>query len=396
MSTPDIAISSTAGHLTPSVTLAITSRAKAMIADGQDVISLCAGEPDFDTPEVIKKACIDAINSGQTKYTPAAGMPSLRQALSEKFAADNYLNYDASQIVVSPGGKFSLMVTIQTVCNAGDEVIIPQPAWLSYPEMVKAVGATPVYVQTSADNNFCMTAEALEAAITDKTKLVILNSPSNPIGNMYSREELEAIAEVIVKHNLLLISDEIYEKLTYDEDLVHVSPASLNEEIYQRTITINGFSKAYSMTGWRLGYLGAPKWLAPAIAALQSHETSNPTTFAQHGALAALQKSGPEVDKMRAAFAKRRDLIFQLLSEIPQLSVIEPKGAFYIFPEITGLDFDALTFCEKLLSESKVAVIPGTPFGAPKHIRLSYACSEENIREAVSRIKAFCAKYAKA
>ena len=391
MTTQIISTSPTAGDLSPSLTLAITSKAKAMIAAGENVISMCAGEPDFDTPEVIKQAAIKAIQAGDTKYTPAAGRLDLRQALSKKFKVDNNLNYEPTQIVVAPGGKFSLMSVIQVLCSAGDEVIIPTPSWLSYPEMVKTTGATSVFVETTVENNYCLDMPALEKAVTSKTKLLILNSPSNPIGNVYSKELLQQIGELAVRKNFMIISDEMYEKLVYDKGSEHHSIASFSPEIYERTVTINGFSKAYSMTGWRLGFLGAPKWLASKISALQSHATSNPTSFAQAGAIAALENSATEVEEMRLAFKKRRDLIFKLLSDIPGLKTLEPKGAFYIFPDISSFGLESMEFAARILEEKKLAVIPGTPFGAPNNIRLSYACSEENITEAAKRLKEFCA-----
>ncbi len=395
MTTPSIQISETAGNLQPSMTLAITSKAKTMITEGIDVISMCAGEPDFDTPDFIKAAAIKAIENGETKYTRSAGRLDLCQALSRKFKADNNVDYAAQQIIVSPGGKFSLMAAIQVLCNPGDEVIIPTPAWLSYPEMVRSTGAVPVFVETKAEDNFCLNPEDLRNAITDKTKMLIINSPSNPTGGIYPYELLKEIADVAVEKDILVISDEMYEKLVYDEGSEHFSIASMGKEIYDRTITVNGFSKAYSMTGWRLGYLGAPTWIAEKIAAFQSHATSNATSFAQAGALAALTGPQEQIEEMRLAFKKRRDLIFQLLSEIPGIEVNEPRGAFYIFPDVSAFGMDSMAFCERLLNEAHVAAIPGSPFGSPNNIRLSYACSEENIVMAARRLKDFCAKYLK-
>ncbi len=395
MTTELVKLSETAGTLQPSLTLAITSKAKAMITEGVDVISMCAGEPDFDTPEFIKEGAIKAIENGETKYTRSAGRLDLCQALSRKFKTDNGIDYNASQVIVSPGGKFSLMAAIQVICNPGDEVIIPTPAWLSYPQMIQSTGAKSVFIETKAEDGFCLNPNDLRAAITDKTKLLILNSPSNPTGGIYSQALLKEIADIVVEKNILVISDEMYEKLVYDEGGEHYSIASMGKEIYERTITVNGFSKAYSMTGWRLGFLGAPEWIAPKIAAFQSHATSNATSFAQAGALAALTGPQDKIEEMRLAFKKRRDLIFELLSEIPGIKVIKPRGAFYIFPDISAFGMDSMAFAERLLNEAHVAVIPGTPFGAPNNIRLSYACSEENIRMAVRRLKDFCAKYTK-
>ncbi len=395
MEIPAIELSSSAGELSPSMTLAITAKAKAMKTEGVDVVSMCAGEPDFDSPEAIKNAAIKAIQSGETKYTRSAGRLDLCQLISRKFKQDNNIDYKPQQIVVSPGGKFSLMAAIQVICNPGNEVIIPTPSWLSYPEMVKSAGGKAVFLPTTAENNYCLEPAKLREAITDKTKLLILNSPSNPIGNVYPKELLEEIAQIVVEKNILVISDEMYEKLVYDKGYEHYSIASFGDEIYQRTITINGFSKAYSMTGWRLGFLGAPEWLVGKISAFQSHATSNPTSFAQAGAIAALNEDIPALEEMRIEFARRRDLIFELLSEIPGINVLKPRGAFYIFPDISAFGMDSLTFCERLLNEAHVAAIPGTPFGAEFNIRLSYACSEENIRMAVRRLKDFCAKISK-
>ena len=389
---PNIKTSVTAGELKPSLTLEVTNKAKQMIAEGLDVVNMCAGEPDFDTPQFIKDAAIDAIKNGDTKYTRSSGRLELCKALSKKFKDSNNLKYSPEQIIVSSGGKFSLLATIQVVCNVGDEVIIPTPSWLSYPEMVKTTGAVPVYLETKSKDDFCIDPKALEAAITPKTKLLILNSPSNPIGNIYPEQVLRDIAEIAVRKNILVISDEMYEKLVYEKEFPHYSIASFNDEIYQRTITINGFSKAYSMTGWRLGYLGAPKWLASKIAAFQSHATSNATSFAQAGALAALTGPQEDVEMMRISFDTRRQLIYELMSQIPGLEMIKPRGAFYIFPDISSFGLDAMTFAKRLLDEAHLAVIPGTPFGAPDNIRLSYACSEDNIRLAVKRLKKFCAK----
>lgn len=393
MTMKSIETSETAGSLKPSLTLAITSKAKAMITEGLDVISMCAGEPDFDTPQFIKDAAIKAITDGETKYTRSAGRLDLCHALSKKFKKANELDYAPQQIVVSPGGKFSLMATIQVLCNPGDEVIVPVPAWLSYAEMIRSTGAVPVFVETKAEDNFCLNPDDLRAAITDKTKLLIINSPSNPTGGIYPYSVLKDIANVVVENDIMLISDEMYEKLVYDEEGEHFSIASMGKRIYERTVTINGFSKAYSMTGWRLGYLGAPTWLVGKISAFQSHATSNATSFAQAGALAALTGPQEQIEEMRLAFKKRRDLIFKLLSEIPGIKVNKPRGAFYIFPDISAFGMDSMTFCEKLLNEAHVAVIPGEPFGAPNNIRLSYACSEDNIIMAVRRLKDFCAKY---
>ena len=383
---------STMGNMVPSATLAITSKAKALKAAGEDVCAMSAGEPDFNTFEVINQAAIKALNEGKTKYTPASGIPELKKACAEKLIKDNGVACAPEQVVIAPGAKFSCFTAIAALCGPGDEVIIPAPYWLSYPEMVRGVGATPVFVNTKAKNNYELTAAELDAAITDRTKLLILNTPSNPTGAVYCRKTLEELAEVIIRRDIMVMSDEIYEKLVYDEKLPHISIGSLSPEINERTITVNGFSKAYSMTGWRLGYLAAPLWLAKRIIALQSHTSSNATTFAQYGALAALAECDDQVEEMRKLFAKRRDLIVELISGIPEISVIYPTGAFYLFCNISAFGLSADEFCNRLLEEGKVAAIPGEPFGAPDSIRLSYACSEDNIRTAISRLAEFCKK----
>lgn len=378
------------GSLQPSATLAITSKAKAMKAAGVDVCSLCAGEPDFDTPEHIKKAAIEALNNGETKYTPASGMPSLKKAIAEKFVAENNIATTPEQIIVAPGAKFSVFSAIAALCGVGDEVIIASPYWVSYPEMITATGATTVVVTCNADNNYEIAPSDLEAAVTPNTKLLILNSPSNPTGAIYKKETLEAIADIAIKNNFMILSDEIYEKLIYSEDFPHISIASLSKEINDLTITVNGLSKAYAMTGWRLGYLTAPLWLTKRIGALQSHTTSNPTTFAQFGALAALQGDQEPVEKMRQAFATRRDLIFDLMSNIPGIKCISPCGAFYIFCDISSFGLTSQDFCNKLLEAENMAVVPGSPFGAEGNIRMSYACADEVIKDAAERLKRFC------
>ena len=379
------------GGLTPSATLAITAAAKALKAQGLDVCSLCAGEPDFDTPEIIKQAAIKALNEGKTGYTPASGLPELKKAVAEKFIKDNNIKTTPAQIIVAPGAKFSVFSAIAALCGPGDEVILPAPFWLSYEEMVKATGAKCVIIQTKAENNYELSPAELEAAVTENTRLLILTSPSNPTGAVYRRETLEGIAAVAVAKNFMVLSDEIYEKLVYDDDKPHISIAALNDRINDLTITVNGFSKAYAMTGWRLGYLTAPLWLVKKISAFQSHTTSNPTTFAQYAAITALEKADAEVEKMRQAFAVRRDLIYSLVSEIPNVTCIRPQGAFYLLCDISPFGLSSNEFCSRLLEEKKVAAIPCEAFAAPGKIRLSYACSDANIKEAVARLKAFCA-----
>jgi len=377
--------------LVPSATLSITSKAKAMKAAGEDVCSLCAGEPDFDTPEHIKAAAINALQQGETKYTPASGRPDLKAAVAEKLSSENGIPCRPEQVIVAPGAKFSVFTAVAALCGPGDEVILGAPYWVSYPEMIRASGATPVVIECNAEDNYEISPAALAEAVTPQTKLLILNSPSNPTGAVYRKETLEAIADLAVSRNFMVLADEIYEKLIYDADFPHVSIASLNPEVADLTITVNGFSKAHAMTGWRLGYLAAPEWLVKKISALQSHTTSNPTTFAQFGALAALTGDQTPVEAMRQAFAERRDLIFNLMSSIPGVSCIKPQGAFYIFCNIASFGLSSQDFCARLLDEKKVAVVPGTPFGAEGNVRMSYACAEEVIQETARRLGDFCA-----
>ncbi len=384
------------GGLTPSATLAITAKAKALKAEGLDVCSMAAGEPDFDTPQAVKDACIQALNESKVYYTPASGLPELRKLVAKKFTEENNIPCTFEQCVVAPGAKFSVFSAIAALCGPGDEVIIPAPFWLSYPEMVNTTGAKPVIVNTKAENNFELVPEELEAAVTEKTKLMILTTPSNPTGAVYSREKLEAIANIAVKHNFMILADEIYEKLVYDADKPHISIASLSEEIRNLTITVNGCSKAYSMTGWRIGFLTAPLWLAKRIIAFQSHTTSNVTTFAQYGAIAALEgKADADIENMRQAFAKRRDLIYSLVSKIEGIKCLRPQGAFYLLCDISAFGMGSDEFCTRLLEEEKLAAIPCSSFGADNMIRFSYACSEDNIRKAAERLQSFVAKLCK-
>jgi aspartate aminotransferase len=375
--------------LTPSLTLSIDSKAKAMKAEGIDVCGFGAGEPDFDTPEHIKAAAQAAIESGFTKYTPSSGIPELRQAIADKFKADNGLDYKSSQIVVSNGAKHSCYNAILATCQPGDEVIIPAPYWLSYPEMVRLAGADPVFVQTKEENNWKMSADEFEEAMTPRTKMVILNSPGNPTGSVYTAEELQAIVEVAAGEDILILSDEIYEKLVYD-GVKHTSVASLSQEAYNLTITVNGFSKSYAMTGWRLGYLGAPEQIAKAIDAIQSHSTSNPCSFAQKGALAALKGDQSAVEDMRAEFDLRRNYMVQRLSSIARVSVVAPQGAFYVLVNISQLGLSSTNFAERLLSKHHVAVVPGVAFGHDGTIRFSYATSLDVIKKGLDRFEEFC------
>jgi aspartate aminotransferase len=382
-------LSSHATQLSPSLTLAIDSKAKAMRAEGIDVCGFGAGEPDFDTPEHIKEAAIKALQEGFTKYTPSAGMPELRAAISEKFAVDNGLNYQPSQVIVSNGAKQSCYNAILACCEPGDEVIIPAPYWLSYPEMVRLAGAEPVIVPTRAENSYKMTAEEFENAMTPRTKMVILNSPGNPTGAVYTRAEFEALIEVALTEDIFILSDEIYEKLVYD-DAKHISPASLSKEAYDLTITINGFSKAYAMTGWRLGYLGAPEEIAKVIDSIQSHSTSGPNSFAQKGGLAALKGSQQCVADMREEFNIRREYMFERLSAIPNMTTVKPLGAFYMLANIAKFGLSSTNFADRLLSKAEVAVVPGVAFGDDQTVRLSYATDLGTIKTGLDRIEQFC------
>ena len=375
--------------LTPSLTLSIDSKAKAMKAEGIDVCGFGAGEPDFDTPEHIKAAAIAALQSGFTKYTPSSGLPELRQAIAEKFKRDNALSYKASQIIVSNGAKHACFNAILATCQPGDEVLIPSPYWLSYPEMVRLAGAEPVFVQTTEENKWKMTAAEFEHAMTPRTKMVIINSPCNPSGSVYTREELSAIADVAAEEEILILSDEIYEKLVYDET-EHVSIGSLSAEAHDLTITVNGFSKAYAMTGWRLGYLGAPEQIAKAVDSIQSHSTSNPCSFAQKGALAALQGDQQAVSDMRDEFSVRRDYMYERLSKIAHISAVKPMGAFYMLVNIGRLGLSSTNFTDRLLSKASVAVVPGVAFGDDRTIRLSYATSLDVIKRGLDRFEDFC------
>jgi len=376
--------------LSPSLTLAIDAKAKKLKADGVDVCGFGAGEPDFDTPQHIKDAAIQALNDGFTKYTPSSGIPELRAAIAEKLKADNGLDYKPSQIIVNCGAKHSCFNAILATCGAGDEVIIPAPYWLSYPEMVKLADAAPVIVPTKEENGFKLTPDEFRDAMTPATRMIILNSPGNPTGSVYSREELHALAEVALEEDILMLSDEIYEKIIYD-NTEFVSLASLNKEIYDLTITVNGFSKAYAMTGWRLGYVAAPATIATAIDSIQSHSTSNPTSFAQKGALAGLKGDQSFIGEMVKAFAERRAYMHDRLTKIPGITCVKPMGAFYLLPNISKFGLGSENFCGKLLDEQKVAAVPGIAFGSDAHMRLSYASSMDNITKGLDRIEAFCA-----
>lgn len=382
----------------PSSTLEITAKAKEMKKNGMDVVGFAAGEPDFNTPEPICIAAKRAIDDGFTKYTPASGITELKEAISKKFKNFNHLNYEPEQIVISNGGKHVLTNVFTTIINPGDEVIIPAPYWLSYPEIVKLAGGVPVIIKGSKETSYKVTVDMLENAFTDKTKAFILNSPNNPTGLMYEKNELEAIADFAVKHDIYVISDEIYENLCYGKQEA-VSIASLNDEIYKRTITVNGLAKSYAMTGWRIGYAGAPLEIAKIMGNIQSHQTSNPNSIAQMAALAAISGDQTCVREMNAAFDERRKYIFEKLKNIDGLSAIEPKGAFYLFvdmSEFIGKHYfgheinNAVDFAKFLLEDYQVAIIPCGDFGFDDHFRLSYAISVSQIDKGMSRIKEFC------
>jgi aspartate aminotransferase len=382
-------ISARAAQLSPSLTLSIDSKAKAMKAEGLDVCGFGAGEPDFDTPEHIKQAAIAALESGFTKYTPSAGLPELRQAIADKLEADNQLSYRPSQVVVSSGAKHSCYNAILATCQPGDEVLIPSPYWVSYPDMVRLAGAEPVIVQTTERNGWKMRASDFENAMTPRTKMLILNSPGNPSGSVYTREELEGIVEVAAEEDIYILSDEIYEKLVYD-DTKHVSIASLSKEAYDLTITVNGFSKAYAMTGWRLGYLAAPEAVAKAVDNIQSHSTSHPCSFAQKGALAALKGDQQALADMRDEFSMRRDYMYDRITKIPNITAVKPQGAFYILVNISQLGLSSQNFADRLLSKANVAVVPGAAFGDDRTVRLSYATSIDVIKKGLDRFQDFC------
>lgn len=386
-------LSTWALNVSPSPTLAVDAKAKALIAAGEDVCSFAAGEPDFDTPEHIKEACIAALKSGKTKYAPTPGIEPLRVAVAERYGEEYGLKVATGQVVVSPGGKFSCYLAIVATCSPGDEVIVPAPFWVSYPEMVKLAGATPNLVLCDDTSGFKLTPQALEAAITPRTKLLILNSPSNPTGAVYTREELAAIVEVAVRHNLYILSDEMYEHLVYD-GAKPTCVATLSKEAEARTIVVAGFSKTYSMTGWRLGTLIAPQPIAKACAEIQSQQSSNATTFAQYGALAALkekEKTRAALQQMMSAFDRRRKFLHAELNKIPGVRCLLAQGAFYLFPNISSFGLKDQDFCSRLLDSEKVAAVPGSAFGAEGFLRLSYATSDEILQKGVTRLARFCA-----
>lgn len=377
--------------VTPSLTLSVTNQAKALRAAGEEVYGLAGGEPDCDTPDFIKQATYTALAEGKTKYTPAAGIPELREALSEKLKKENAVAYEPKQICVTSGAKQACFNAILAVVEEGDEVIIPSPYWVSYPEMVKLAGGVPVLVPTKESNKWKITADEFEEAMSPRTKMIILNTPGNPTGSVYSREEIEKIVEVASYEDIIILADEIYEHLVYG-DQEHVSVASVNEEAYNLTITVNGFSKSFSMTGWRVGYTAAPESIAPSLSTIQGHTTSNATTFAQYGALAAL--TGPDsagfIENLRGEYDVRRQFMLGRLKAIPNVSVVEPRGAFYFFVNCTDLGLKSVNLCDKLLTRYKVAAVPGVAFGHDMGVRISYCTTLDILNEGVTRFEEFC------
>jgi aspartate aminotransferase len=381
--------------LTPSTTLAITAKAKELKDQGVDVIGLGAGEPDYNTPQHILDAATRSMNEGHTKYTPSAGLPALKKAIIEKFERDQGLSYQLNEIIVGNGAKHVLYTLFQVLLNEGDEVIIPTPYWVSYPEQVKLAGGVPVYIEGLEGNQFKVTPEQIKRAISKKTKAIIINSPSNPTGVLYTADELFELGKVCLEENILIVSDEIYEKLVYGNHK-HVSIAQISPELKEQTVVINGVSKSHSMTGWRIGYAAGNSQVIEAMTNLASHSTSNPTTTAQYAAIAAYNGPQEPVEEMRLAFEQRLEIIFDKIMAIPGFTCVKPQGAFYLYPnvkkaaEMTGYN-NVDDFVEALLVEAKVAVVPGSGFGTPDNIRLSYATSLELLEKAVERISQFVA-----
>ena len=387
-----------ASRLQPSITLKLTALAKEMKQSGKDVIGFGAGEPDFDTPDHIKQAAIQAIQDGHTKYTPAAGLPELKTAICQWFADHRSLSYSPDQVVVSCGAKHTIANIFLAVLNQGDDVLIPAPYWVSYPEQVRLADANPVIIPTTASTNFKLTPALLESAITPNTKILILYSPSNPSGVVYTRSELEALGRVIEQTNIMILSDEIYGQLVYTND-EYVSIAQLSDQLKEQTIVVDGVAKAYAMTGWRIGYMAGPVEIAKAVSTIQSHTTSNPTTPAQYATIAALTGDHEIVASRAAVFKQRRDMMVNALNEIPGISCALPDGAFYTFPDISGCFgkssslgpiTDSMSFCDHLLQEAQVACVPGVAFGIDACMRLSYATSEAAIKAGIERIHSFC------
>nr|WP_321026395.1 pyridoxal phosphate-dependent aminotransferase [Clostridium neonatale] len=393
-------LSKKAGNISPSITLEITAKANELKSQGIDVVSFGAGEPDFNTPENIIEAAIKAMKDGKTKYTPAGGILQLKETICNKFKNDNNLEYKPSQIIVSTGAKQSLANTFMAILNPGDEVLIPVPYWVSYPELVKLADGVPVFVNTDEKDNYKYTIESLNSALTSKTKAILLNSPNNPTGTIYNKEELVEIAEFAKENDLIIISDEIYEKLIYDGN-EHISIASLSQDAYERTIVINGVSKTYAMTGWRLGYAAASEQIVKHMTSIQSHMTSNVNTITQYAAIEALNGPVEDLNNMVKEFESRRNFMIEKLNSIDGISIIKPNGAFYIMVNISeylntslnGIKIsNSLDFAKVLLEEEKVAVIPGSGFGLDNYVRLSYATSKEIIGKGIERISSFLNK----
>ena len=386
-------LSTWAKNIAPSPTLAVDAKAKELKAAGEDVCGFGAGEPDFDTPVFIKEACVKALNEGKTKYAPAPGIPELRAAIAEKYQRGNSVDgVEAAQVVVSPGGKYSCYLAILAVISPGDEVIVPAPYWVSYPEMVKLAGGVSKIIFAGKDAGFKISPEQLRESITPKTRMVIINSPSNPTGAVYTPSEIEALTQVAVEAGIYIMSDEIYEYLLYD-GVEHVSPASFSREAAQLVITVSGFSKTFSMTGWRLGTLMAPLPIAKAVASIQSQTSSNATTFAQYGALVAMQnweKSLSAIHGMLEVFNLRRLRLLEGLQSIDGIECPRAQGAFYLFPNVDSFGLSANDFAAKILRDEKVALVPGEGFGAPGYVRLSYAISDSMIEKGIERITRFC------
>lgn len=375
-------------EITPSLTLAIDAKAKAMQRDGIDVISFSVGEPDFDTPTHIRAAAAAALEQGKTRYGQVAGEPKLREAIAHKLQTDNALCYAPENVIVTNGGKHSLYNLIMAMIDPGDQVIIPAPYWLSYPEMVKLAGGMPVIVPTTLESGFKITPDQLRQAITPQTRLFVLNSPSNPTGMVYTPDEIRALAQVVVEHDIWVVSDEIYEKILYD-GAEHLSIGAASPEAYERTIVSSGFAKTYAMTGWRVGFLAGPTELIKAVGTIQGHSTSNVCTFAQYGAIAAYEGSQDCVREMVQAFAQRRQVVLDYINSIPGFVCPQPDGAFYVFFSIDKTGMKSLDFCEALLEKQQVAAIPGIAFGADDCIRLSYATSLDNIHKGMGRMVDF-------
>ena len=378
--------------LSESMTIAITTLAAQLREEGKDVLSFSAGEPDFDTPKVIKEAAKKAIDEGFTKYTPVAGYPELLQTIADKLKRDNNLDYKPSQIIVSNGAKQSLFNLFQALIEDGDEVIIPAPYWVTYPELVTYSGGKNIFIQTNEKTNFKITPKQLKESITPRTKMLILTTPSNPTGALYTKDELEAIGEVLKGTEIIVASDEMYEKLVYDGEFVSV--ASISEDMFQRTVTINGLSKSVAMTGWRMGYLASPNdELIKAMKKLQSQSTSNINSITQKASIPALDgRADDDIEMMRKVFKQRRDMAVELINQDEKLSVAKPDGAFYLFINIQKVSDDSMTFAQELLSQKGVAVVPGIGFGSEGYIRFSFATDEDSIKEGIKRLREFCNK----